>query len=186
MAASKLALVAVTAAPFWVTVAFHELVIFWSPGNAYVSGHPLIAVVPVLLMVMLATKPPAHSLDLVYVTWQVPPPPVPEPAMVQVTDAVPDAPVPSVAVIVELNVPAVVGVPETRPAALIARPDGRPVAAKVSVWPAAESLARTCTLAAVPTLPDCAPGLVTVTVLPVPPPEPPRAVTTELNAGLGW
>ncbi len=51
--------------PLWVTVAFHALVIFWSPGKVNASVHPLIVEVPVLAMVRLATKPPAHSLDLV-------------------------------------------------------------------------------------------------------------------------
>ena len=41
----------------------------------------------------------------------------------------------------------------------------------MSVWPEAESLALTCRLAAVPTVPVWLPGLVTVTVLP--PPLPP-------------
>jgi hypothetical protein len=40
----------------------------------------------------------------------------------------------------------------------------------VSVWPVAESLAWICKLAAVPTVPLWLPGLVTVTVLPLPPP----------------
>jgi len=37
----------------------------------------------------------------------------------------------------------------------------------VSVWPEAESVALTCRLAGVPTVPAWLPGLVTVTVLPV-------------------
>ena len=43
----------------------------------------------------------------------------------------------------------------------------------MSVWPEAESLALTCSLAAVPTVPVWLPGLVSVTVLP--PPLPPDA-----------
>ena len=48
-------------------------------------------------------------------------------------------------------------------------PAGRPVAVKVSAKPP-ESVAWICVLTAVPTVPFCAPGLVTVTVLPPPPP----------------
>jgi hypothetical protein len=56
-------LVAVALAPLCVTAAFQAFVTFWSPGKVKVSAHPLIAAVPVLLIVMLATKPPGHSLD---------------------------------------------------------------------------------------------------------------------------
>ena len=83
-----------TAWPDWVTVAFHALVIFWSPGKLNVNRQPVIAAVPVLSIVTFATNPPAHSLALVYTTWQVPPPP-PEPVIVHVNVAVPVAPVPS-------------------------------------------------------------------------------------------
>src|SRR5690348_4146233 len=88
--------------------------------------------------------------------------------MVQLNDADPDAPVESVAVAVTVEVPAVVGVPVIRPEELIDSPGGRPVAAKVSVWPAAESVAWSCTpVMAVPTVPVWFPGFVTVTVLPL-------------------
>ena len=50
--------------PDWVTVAFHALVTFWSPGKLKVSVQPLTAAVPVSLMVTLAVNPPAHSPDL--------------------------------------------------------------------------------------------------------------------------
>ena len=84
----------------------------------------------------------------------------------QLKEAEPCAPVVSVAVTVTLEVPAVVGVPEIRPEELIDRPAGSPLAVKVSVWPDAESVAPTCRLTAVPTVPVWLPGLVTVTVLP--------------------
>ena len=72
----------------------------------------------------------------------------------------------SVAVTVTVLLAAVVGVPEIRPEELIVSPAGRPVAEKVSVCPDCESVAETCKLVAVPTVPVCVPGLVTVTVLP--------------------
>ena len=67
-----------TALPFCDTVALHALVTFWSPGNVKPRLQPLMVDLPVLATVTLATKPPAHSLCLLYVTWQplVPPPPV--------------------------------------------------------------------------------------------------------------
>src|ERR1700722_16669226 len=71
----------------------------------------------------------------------------------QLNEAEPCAPVVSVAVTVTLEVPAVVGVPEIRPEELIDRPAGSPLAVKVSVWPDAESVAPTCRLTAVPTVP---------------------------------
>src|SRR3984957_11745687 len=104
-----------------------------------------------------------------------PPEPVPVPPpefTVQLNEAVPLAPVVSLAVTVTDDVPAVVGVPEIRPVeALIESPAGRPVARGVSVWPEAESVAPTWRLAAVPTVDVRLPGLPTVTVLPVVPPE---------------
>ena len=58
--------------------------------------------------------------------------------------------------------PAADGVPEIRPVeALIDRPVGRPVA--VQVYGAVPPLADICRLFAVPTVPVCEPGLVTVT-----------------------
>src|SRR5436190_10853156 len=55
------------------------------------------------------------------------------------------------------------------PEELTDSPAGRPVAAKVSVSPAAESVAWSCTpVMAVPTVPVWLPGFVTVTVLPGP------------------
>src|SRR5260221_9195259 len=88
----------------------------------------------------------------------------------QLNEADPEAPVVSLAVTVAVDVAAVVGVPVIRPEELIDSPAGRPVALKVRVWPAAESLAFTCRLAAVPTVELWLPGLVTLTALPPPPP----------------
>lgn len=53
-----------TPSPLWVTTPFHQLVIFWSPGKVNVSVQPLIADVPPLLIVTLATKPPDHWLTV--------------------------------------------------------------------------------------------------------------------------
>src|ERR1700722_12150496 len=95
--------------------------------------------------------------------WVLQPPTL---LITQLKEAEPCAPVVSVAVTVTFEVPAVVGVPEIRPVELIDRPAGSPLAVKVSVWPDAESVAPTCRLTAVPTVPVWLPGLVTVTVLP--------------------
>src|SRR6185437_2333112 len=95
-------------------------------------------------------------------TW----PPVWPPVMVKVKVAEPVALVLSLAVTVTEDVPAAAGVPEISPAELIDSPAGRPVAVKVSVCPAAESVAEICLLNAVPTAPVCAPGLATVMVFP--------------------
>ena len=57
-------MVAVTASPLWLVAVPQALVIFWSPGNVNRSVQPLTGVVPVLPMVTLATKPPAHWLDV--------------------------------------------------------------------------------------------------------------------------
>src|SRR5689334_6991123 len=65
------ALVAVTADPLWVTVAFQALPTLVSPGNVKASFQPLTAAVPVLVTVTLATRPPCHSC-LLYVTRQLP------------------------------------------------------------------------------------------------------------------
>src|SRR5260370_26288236 len=88
----------------------------------------------------------------------------------QLNEAELEAPVVSVAVTVVVDVAAVVGVPVIRPEELMDSPAGRPVAPKVSVWPDAESLAWICLLTAVPTVELWLPGLVTMTVLPPPPP----------------
>ena len=83
---------------------------------------------------------------------------------VQVNLVVPKAPVVSVAVTVTEDEPATVGVPEINPVdALIDNPAGKPEALYDNVDPA-ESLARICTIAAVPTTDDTVPGFVTVTV----------------------
>src|ERR1700753_1033373 len=86
--------------------------------------------------------------------------------------AVPVAPVPSLTVTVTVLLPDAVGVPEISPLeALIASPAGRPVAEEDRGWPVAESDAWIWRRAAVPTVPVCAPGLVTVTAsVPLPPP----------------
>src|SRR5215469_15122728 len=78
--------VAVTADPLWVTVAFQALVTFWSPGNVHFSDQLLSALVPVLLMVTLAVKPPVHCCG-VYVTWQVELPPLVGDVWIGVGDA---------------------------------------------------------------------------------------------------
>src|SRR5260370_11055077 len=88
----------------------------------------------------------------------------------QLNEADSEPPVVSVAVTVVVDVAAVVGVPVIRPEALMDSPAGRPVAVKVRVWPDAESVAVICWLTAVPTVELWLPGLVTVTVLPPPPP----------------
>src|ERR1700722_8360632 len=77
---------------------------------------------------------------------------------VQPNAAVPAAPVASLAVTTTLDEPAVVGVPVIRPAELMESPAGRPVAVKVSVWPAAESVALICLLTAVPVVAVWVPG----------------------------
>lgn len=117
--------VAVTAAPVWVTVAFHALVTFWSPGKVQRRVHAPMLVVPVLSMVTLALKPPDHSLAFEYATWQANPAPPPvvvgAPVGVPVAVAVGDAVV-AVALGVGVAVPVVVadalavGVPVTVPA----------------------------------------------------------------------
>lgn len=117
-----------TFSPDWLTEpSFQALVIFWSPAKVNANVQLLMADVPALPMDTLAVKPPAHSLDVVYVTWQTPPlVPVP---IVQVNVADPDAPVVSVAVTVTVLDAAAAGVPEISPAeGLIDRPAGRPVA----------------------------------------------------------
>jgi hypothetical protein len=86
--------------------------------------------------------------------------------MVKVKVTIPDALVLSFAVTVTLEVVVAVGVPEISPEELMLSPAGRPVAVKVSAKPP-ESVAWICVLTGVPTVPFCAPGLVTVTVLPV-------------------
>ena len=60
------ALVAVTVAPLCVSEpSFHEPVTFWSPGKVNFTVQPLIVLVPVLLIVTVAVKPPGHSLFFV-------------------------------------------------------------------------------------------------------------------------
>ncbi len=69
------ALVAVTVCPLCVSEpSFHELVTFWSPGKVNFTVQLPIALLPVLLIVTPAVKPPGHSLFFVYVTWQPDPP----------------------------------------------------------------------------------------------------------------
>lgn len=69
------AFVAVTVCPFCVSEpTFHELVTFWSPGKVNFTVQLLIALLPVLLIVTPAVKPPGHSLFFAYVTWQREPP----------------------------------------------------------------------------------------------------------------
>ena len=58
-------LVALTAWPDWVTVAFQAEVSFWSPAKEKPTVQPLTALVPVLLTTTFAVKPPGHSLVVV-------------------------------------------------------------------------------------------------------------------------
>ena len=74
MAPSKPALVAVTAAPDWVSDAFQIWVIACVPGQVYPICHPVVAVVPVLVTVKPSWKPPCHELVRLQLTAQ------PEPA----------------------------------------------------------------------------------------------------------
>jgi hypothetical protein len=54
---------AVTAVPAVVTAAFHELTIDWLPDHVHVTFQVLVATVPVLKTVMVATKPLPHWLS---------------------------------------------------------------------------------------------------------------------------
>lgn len=81
---------------------------------------------------------------------------------IQVKVAVPKAPLESVAVTVTVDEPTVVGEPEIKPVDEIDNPAGKLTARYVKVE-ATVSVARACTLTAVPVTVDCAPGLVTVT-----------------------
>ena len=53
--------VAVTELPLWLVVAPHALVMRWSPGKAKARAQPLIVLLPVLVTVTFAVKPPVHS-----------------------------------------------------------------------------------------------------------------------------
>ncbi len=53
-------LLAVTAAPLWVTVAFHALVTCWPLAKVQVSVQPLMAVAPPLVIFTSAVKPLLH------------------------------------------------------------------------------------------------------------------------------
>src|ERR1022692_3377960 len=108
---------------------------------------------------MLGSKMSTFGPKFGVFDWPVQP--VPPLLTIQVNEVVPEAPVVSVAV---------VGVPVIRPEELMDSPAGSPVAVSVRVWPGAESVAVICRLAAVPTVEVWLPGLVTVTVLPPPPP----------------
>src|SRR6185437_2426334 len=109
----------------------------------------------------------AVLFSAMFVAPQVPPP---LEVTAQLKDVEAVAPVPSFAVTVTLDVPVAVGVPEIKPVEeLIDRPAGRPLALYGSVWLDAESVAWICRLAAAPTVVLWLPGLVTVTVFPVPP-----------------
>ncbi|GIH18023.1 hypothetical protein Raf01_61950 [Rugosimonospora africana] len=87
---------------------------------------------------------------------------------VQLNDVEPEAPVVSVAVTTTVDVPEVVGVPLIRPPVLMDSPEGRPVAVNRSVWPDAESDALICNDTPVPATVERDPGLMTVTVFPLP------------------
>lgn len=155
----------VTFSPLWLETPFHASVICWLPGNVNFKVQPLRAAEPVSASVTLAVKPPVHWEVVEYVTWHDDPEDEDDDT-VQVNVAEPDAPVPSVAVTVTEYVPAVVGVPLMSPEEESDSPAGSPDAEYVSVCPDAESDAATCTEAGEPTTDDCAPGFVTVTVLP--------------------
>ena len=51
---------AVTAAPVWVTCAFHAWVTRWPSANVQATVHPVTAVVPVLPTFTEAWNPPCH------------------------------------------------------------------------------------------------------------------------------
>jgi hypothetical protein len=104
---------------------------------------------------------------------------------VQVKLADPLAPVESVALTVTRSAPAVVGAPDIRPEELIESPAGRPVEENVRLAPP-ESVADICRLTDDPTVVVWLPGLVTVTVLPVGPVEPPphRAAGSDAPFGV--
>ncbi|GAA3293227.1 hypothetical protein GCM10020218_069800 [Dactylosporangium vinaceum] len=59
-------MVAVAAAPDWVTVAFHAWVTVWPPGNVHVNRQPFTGS-PRLVTSTFAPKPPGHWLVIVYV-----------------------------------------------------------------------------------------------------------------------
>src|SRR5690349_7336286 len=54
--------VAVTAAPFWLTVAFQALVTFVSPGKVKATVQPLSEAPAVFVRVTFAVRPPVHAL----------------------------------------------------------------------------------------------------------------------------
>jgi len=99
--------------------------------------------------------------------WVLTPVTVTALVMIQATLVDPANEAPSVAVTVTEEVPGVVGVPVTAPVeVLIASPAGRPAADQVKVAPDWESVAAVVIVAmAEPVTLDCAPGLVTTTVL---------------------
>src|SRR5665647_300599 len=71
---------AVADVPFWVAAAFHEFRIDWLSGQIHVTFQVVVAVVPVLLTMTLATKPLFHWLS----TMLAEHPAAPEPAAVAV------------------------------------------------------------------------------------------------------
>src|ERR1035437_10308762 len=79
------ALLAVTAVPLEVTVAFHEFVMAWLPPQVQVTFHVLVATVPALLTVTLALKPLPQLLLMAYVAEHLA---VPEPVPTGVGEAV--------------------------------------------------------------------------------------------------
>jgi hypothetical protein len=64
MAPLYVALVAVTAVPLELTVAFQLLVMAWLPGQVQVTFQDLVATVPVLVTVTLAMKPVFQLLPM--------------------------------------------------------------------------------------------------------------------------
>jgi hypothetical protein len=54
-------LLTVTAAPDWVSLPFHRLLISWSPGKVQPRFQPLSALEPVLVTVICPSKPPCHA-----------------------------------------------------------------------------------------------------------------------------
>ena len=65
------ALVAVTAAPDWPTVALQLLVIFWLPPKVQVTRQPPIVDVPLFRTVTLAVKPVPQSFWIAYAAEQL-------------------------------------------------------------------------------------------------------------------
>src|SRR5262245_59131228 len=69
---------AVTDCPLWVTVAFQDDVICWLPAKLQASAQPLIAALPVLVMVTSAVNPLFQVFGTQWTLQEPPPPPPPD------------------------------------------------------------------------------------------------------------